>query len=50
MARFMAESVEELLRDKTRKLGKPPLPSASGRFGLGAAHRRSTKVKTPLYR
>ena len=47
-ARFMAESVEGLLRDKTRKPGKPP--SASGRFGLGAALRRSTTVRNPLYR
>lgn len=28
-ARFMAEGVEGLLRDKTRKPGKPPLPAAS---------------------
>jgi Winged helix-turn helix len=37
-ARFMAEDVEGLLRDKTRKPGKPPLPphhrSAGGRSGL----------------
>src|SRR6202046_2162890 len=29
-ARFMAEGVEGLLRDKTRKPGKAPLPAATG--------------------
>src|SRR5437016_5862144 len=28
-ARFMAEGVDGLLRDKTRKPGKPPLPAAT---------------------
>src|ERR1700686_4028320 len=28
-ARFMAEGVDGLLRDKTRKPGKPPLPAAA---------------------
>ena len=28
-ARFMAEGVEGLTRDKTRKPGKPPLPAAT---------------------
>src|SRR5512145_2083547 len=28
-ARFMAEGVEGLMRDKTRKPGKPPLPAAT---------------------
>ena len=30
-ARFMAEGVDDLLRDKTRKPGKPPLPAATVR-------------------
>jgi hypothetical protein len=51
-ARFMAESVEGLLRDKTRKPGKPPLlPDTLQRaVDLGAALRRSTTVRNPLYR
>ena len=32
-ARFMAEGVEGLTRDKTRKPGKPPLPAATGAAG-----------------
>jgi len=30
--RFMNDSVETLLRDKTRKLGKPPLPAESSKW------------------
>src|ERR1700720_809802 len=50
-ARFMAEGVEGLLRDKTRKPGKPPLPphhrSAGGRSGLGAAAGREHPLDGP---
>ena len=50
-ARFMAEGVEGLLRDKTRKPGKPPLPrqhrSAGGRSGLGAAAGRGHALDGP---
>src|SRR3981081_1328745 len=50
-ARFMAEGVEGLLRDKTRKPGKPPLPpqhrSAGSRFGLGAAAGREHPLDGP---
>src|SRR3984893_16745756 len=45
-ARFMAEGVEGLLRDKTRKPGKPPLPAGS-RFGLGAAAGREHPLDGP---
>jgi len=45
-ARFMAEGVEGLVRDKTRKLGKPPLPAAtvqrSGHLALGPAPGEAT--------
>jgi hypothetical protein len=40
-ARFMAEGVAGLTRDKTRKSGKPPLPVAGGRFG---GHPRSFRA------
>jgi hypothetical protein len=40
-ARFMAEGVERLLRDKTCKPGKPPLSTNTvqrgGSIGVGAA-------------
>jgi hypothetical protein len=42
-ARFMAEGVEGLLRDKTRRPGKAATVdrhrAAGGRLGVGAAHR-----------
>src|SRR4030088_3036922 len=50
-ARFMAEGVEGLLRDKTRKPGKPPLPPNTvqrvGRSGLGAAGGREHPLDGP---
>src|SRR3981189_1661951 len=45
-ARFMAEGVEGLLRDKTRKPGKPPLPPNTvqrvGDLALGSPPGEST--------
>ena len=50
-ARFMAEGVEGLTRDKTRKPGKPPLPAATvqrvGRFGALCAAGRSQPLDRP---
>src|SRR4030088_2957435 len=50
-ARFMAEGVEGLLRDKTRKPGKAPAAaqhrSAGSRFGLGAAAGREYPLDGP---
>jgi hypothetical protein len=52
-ARFMAEGVDGLLRDKTRKPGKPPLPTAAVKRSFGPTVQRflprlrrlSTKAK-----
>src|SRR5260370_25549778 len=38
-ARFMAEGVEGLARDKTRKPGKPPLPPDTVQAGAGPGAR-----------
>ena len=50
-ARFMAEGVEGLTRDKTRKPGKPPLPdrhrAESGRPGTRAAAGRNNSLDRP---
>ena len=49
--RFMAEGVDGLLRDKTRKPGKPPLPpatvAAGGRADAATAARRGDPLDRP---
>ena len=49
--RFMAEGVDGLTRDKTRKPGKPPLPAATVQrvvdLALSAAARRSHPLDGP---
>ena len=46
-ARFMAEGVAGLTRDKTRKPGKPPLPAAGGRSGARPAALPSNPLDRP---
>jgi hypothetical protein len=45
-ARFMAEGVEGLTRDKTRKPGKPPLPTGTVQWSTWRSGRRREKQPT----